>query len=173
MILCAKSCIGYKEIEQIRALFDSLFCKHGLENISWQPHEGQPYSLLAMQALAHVMQDKDEALWPALMSGVPTGHFQDTPRSNVFMPTSESSSDADVSGLEVCETNWKGARENPVELRNLLQTEMENGWLEELTLSEARQRWGEHLAVGKLNVLFQHNGKSRLIMDGSVSGTNQ
>ena len=73
----------------------------------------------------------------------------------------------------MCETNWKGARENPVELRNLLQTEIENGWLEELTLSEARQRWGEHLAVGKLNVVFQHNGKSRLIMDGSISGTNQ
>ena len=121
-----------KNSEQIRPLFDSLFCKHGLENISWQPHEGQPYSLFAMQALAHVMQDKDEALWPALMSGVPTGHFQDIPRSNVFMPTSDASSDADVSGLQVCETNWKGARENPVELRNLLQTEIENsrtgGW---------------------------------------------
>ena len=161
------------EIEQIRALFDSLFCKHGLANISWQPHDGQPYSLLAMQALAHVMQDKDEALWPALMSGVPTGHFQDIPRSDVFMPTSDASSDVDVSGLQVCETNWQGARDNPVELRNLLQTEIENGWLEELTLSEARQRWGEHLAVGKLNVVFQHNGKSRLIMDGSISGTNQ
>ena len=161
------------EVTQIRALFDSLFCKHGLENISWQPHEGQPYSLFAMQALAHVMQDKDESLWPALMAGVPTGHFQDIPKSNVFIPTSEASSDADVSGLQVCDTNWKRARENPVELGNLLQKEIENGWLEELSLSEARQRWGDHVAVGKLNVVFQHNGKSRLIMDGSISGTNQ
>ena len=161
------------EIVQIRALFDSLFCKHGLDNISWQPHEGQPYSLFAMQALAHVMQDKDESLWPALMSGVPTGHFHDIPKSNVFVPTSEANSDTDVSSLQVCETNWKGARENPDELRNLLQTEIEHGWLEELPLSEARQRWGEHVAVGKLNVVFQRNGKSRLIMDGSISGTNQ
>ena len=116
---------------------------------------------------------KDEALWPSLMSGVPTGHFQDIPRSNVFIPTSEPGAEADTSGLQICENNWQGARENPEELRRLLQEEIDRGWLEELTFEEAQQRWGEHLAVGKLNVVFQRNGKSRLIMDGSVSGTNQ
>ena len=161
------------EVAQIRALFDALFSENGLGNVSWQPHEGQPYSLYAMQALAHIMQDKDEALWLSLMSGVPTGHFQDIPKSHVFIPTSAPDSDADVSGLQVCESNWKGARDNPAELQSLLQQEIDNGWLEELTLSQAQQRWGEHLAVGKLNVVFQHNGKSRLIMDGSISGANQ
>ena len=161
------------EVEHIRGLFASLFQKHGLDNISWTPHEGQPYSLLAMQALAHIMQDKDESLWPALMAGIPTGHFQDIPRSNVFIPISEPCSEADTSGLQVCERNWQGARDHPEELSRLLQEEIDQGWLEELTLEQARSRWGEHVAVGKLNVVFQHNGKSRLIMDGSVSGTNQ
>ena len=161
------------EVDHIRSLFDALFRKHGLENISWQPHANQPYSLFAMQALAHIMQDKDDALWPSLMSGVPTGHFQDIPRSNVFIPPSEAGVEADTSGLQICENNWQGARENPAELRRLLQEEIDRGWLEELSLEEAQHRWGEHLAVGKLNVVFQHNGKSRLIMDGSVSGTNQ
>ena len=53
-------------------------------NISWQPHDDQPYSLFARQALAHITQNKDEALRP-LMSGIQPATSR-IPRSNVFIP---------------------------------------------------------------------------------------
>ncbi|CAE6968846.1 unnamed protein product [Symbiodinium sp. CCMP2592] len=72
--------------------------------------------------------------------------------------------------LVICDRNWKGARDNPTILSELID-EITEGFLEELDLASAQQRW-ENIAVAKLNVVLADNRKPRLIMDGTVSGVN-
>ena len=76
-------------------------------------------------------------LWPSLLSGVPTRF--DAPPSHIFAPKESHPASDD---LHICFGNWTGAKENPTLLAELIQQEVESGWLEEVG------GWGERLAVG-------------------------
>ncbi|CAE7153437.1 unnamed protein product, partial [Symbiodinium necroappetens] len=76
-----------------------------------------------------VVKDADKHLFLALLEGVPTGYDGDIPKSNVFTQ-----------------------RADPTLLCELLQKEVDAGWLETIPLHEAQARWGSRLAVG------MHNG---------------
>ncbi|CAE7415764.1 lactb2 [Symbiodinium sp. CCMP2592] len=52
--------------------------------------------------------------------------------------------------LVVCERNWKGARDNPKVLAELIEKELSEGFLEELSLESAQQRW-DNVAVARMN----------------------
>ena len=49
---------------------------------------------------------------------------------------------------------------------------MASGWLEEVPdLAHAQERWGERLAVGRVNVVSAEGRKPRLVVDNTVCGT--
>ncbi|CAE7251085.1 unnamed protein product [Symbiodinium sp. CCMP2592] len=95
---------------------------------------------------------------------------------NALQQLSEALEDPDATTSEEqplmeCQENWKGARENPETLESLIQEELDNGYLEEVTLEEARSRWPE-VAVGKLNVVIVPDKNPRLTVDETISGVN-
>ncbi|CAE7257892.1 unnamed protein product [Symbiodinium sp. CCMP2592] len=159
------------EVRQFREIWQQWFMQQGVQSIDWSVAEHQPYSLLALQSLSRALQDRDDALFPALIAGVPTGFFSDIPSSHVFVPKHKDDSSETPAELVICDRNWKGARDNPKILSELIDKEISEGFLEELDLASAQQCW-ENIAVAKLNVVLADNRKPRLIMDGTVSGVN-
>ncbi|CAE7250897.1 unnamed protein product [Symbiodinium sp. CCMP2592] len=159
------------EVRQFREIWQQWFMQQGVQSIDWSVAEHQPYSLLALQSLSRALQDRDDELFPALIAGVPTGFFSDIPPSHVFIPKHKGDSSEAPAELVICDRNWKGARENPKILSELIDKEISEGFLEELDLASAQQRW-ENIAVAKLNVVLADNRKPRSIMDGTVSGVN-
>ena len=113
---------------------------------------GQPYCLSALSRLSHLVADKDTSLFPALMQGVPTGFDKDIPRSHTLRPRRESDCD-EGHELLICEGNWKGAEEDPALLQQLVEEELEAGYLEVVPdLETAFKRWGkDRVAVGEVD----------------------
>ena len=54
----------------------------------------------------------------------------------------------------------------------LLQKEVDAGWLETVPLLQAQDRWGDRLAVGRLNIVTALGKKPRLVVDSTVCGTS-
>ena len=135
---------------------------------------GQPYCLSALSRLSHLIADKDTSLFPALMQGVPTGFDKDIPRSHTLRPRRETDSD-EGHELLICEGNWKGAEEDPALLQQLVEEELEAGYLEVVPdLETAFRRWGkERVAVGKVNIVKAPGRSPRLVVDNSICNTNQ
>ena len=134
---------------------------------------GQPYCLSALSRLSHLVADKDTSLFPALMQGVPTGFDKDIPRSHTLRPRRESDGD-EGHELLICEGNWKGAEEDPALLQQLVEEELEAGYLEVVPdLETAFRRWGkERVAVGKVNIVKAPGRSPRLVVDNSICNTN-
>ena len=134
---------------------------------------GQPYCLSALSRLSHLIADKDTSLFPALMQGVPTGFDKDIPRSHTLRPRRESDVD-EGHELLICEGNWKGAEEDPALLQQLIDEELEAGFLEVVPdLETAFRRWGkERVAVGKVNIVKAPGRSPRLVVDNSICNTN-
>ena len=160
------------EVQGIRELFQTwLLEKCPNASFDWSVPDHQPYCLSALACLSEVLGDKDIYLFSSLLEGVPTGFAADIPKSHVFVPNQAEEASVPDDALSVCERNWKGAEENPEVTRELLRKELKEGWLEELPLEQAQQRW-QHVAVGKLSVVFSALRKPRLIVDSTVCGTN-
>ena len=71
------------------------------DGADWSVPDGQPDCIHALAALGTaIIGDKDAALWPALLRGVPTGFDNGLPASNVFAPR-------DV-GRSICSTSSGG-----------------------------------------------------------------
>ena len=68
--------------------------------------------------------------------------------------------------------NWQGAEADPVLLEELVQIEVDSGWLRCIdSLEDARKIW-PNVAVGKLNIVHSAGRKPRLVVDSSICGTN-
>ena len=91
--------------------------------------------------------------------------------SLMFSPRRKDSTPSDGE-LLLCFGNWTGAEADPVLLCELLQKEVDAGWLEAIPLHEAQARWGSRVAVGRLNIVIAPGKKPRLVVDSSVCGTN-
>ncbi|CAE7485565.1 unnamed protein product, partial [Symbiodinium necroappetens] len=129
------------EVAELRKLTSAWFAQQGVASVSWDIPEFQPYCLSALQAIAAVVSDKDDALWPALLRGVPTGINGDIPRSNVFVPVQAEESVC-TEELIICQENWKQATEQPELLAQLVQKEVQEGWVFSVPdLETARARW--------------------------------
>ena len=119
------------------------------------------------------MADKDTSLFPALMQGVPTGFDKDIPCSHTLRPRRETDSD-EGHELLICEGNWKGAEEDPALLQQLVEEELEAGYLEVVPdLETAFRRGKERVAVGKVNIVKAPGRSPRLVVDNSICNTNQ
>ena len=74
--------------------------------------------------------------------------------------------------FKICSGSWPGATANPDLLMELLQAELDAGYVIEMpSLEAARARW-PHVAIGKANVVVAENRNPRLIIDPSISGVN-
>ena len=136
--------------------------------------DGQPYCLSALQRLRTLLADKDTSLFPAVSQGVPTGFDDDIPRSHTLRPRREGETD-EGHQLLVCEGNWQGAESDPALLQELIEEELQAGFLEEVdSIEEAYRRWGkDRVAVGRVNIVKAPGRSPRLVVDNSICNTNQ
>ncbi|CAE7805767.1 unnamed protein product [Symbiodinium sp. CCMP2592] len=116
------------EITELRSLASAWFASQGVQDVSWEIPEFQPYALAALQHLATVLDDPDTSLWPCLLEGVPTGIDANIPKSNVFIPVQHDRQEL-VENLHICAGNWKQAEEQPELLAELVQKEESEGWI--------------------------------------------
>ena len=98
------------------------------------------------------MRDPDQSLFPALLEGVGTGFQHDIPLSYCF-PLSNSD-DVDEQPLSAHLTNWQSAEDDIALTKELVQQEIDKGWVFpfEGTLEDAQQQYPLGVALGKLGV---------------------
>ena len=139
----------------------------------WSIPPEQPFCLRALHSLCAFIGDPDTALFPALLQGVPTGFQHNIPASHVFSPKPETS-DHPASPLSHHFLNWKSAEDHTDITNSLLQEEIRQGWVFEFegSLQQAQQEWPQGVALGKLSIAFSATRSPRLVLDNTVSGTN-
>ena len=95
--------------------------------------------------------DPDIHLFDHLIAGVPTGFQNDIPLSNCF-PILTDPVDNSYIHLSVHQTNWKSAEDNIDIARDLVQAEVDAGWVERFhgTIGDAQSEWPLGASVGKL-----------------------
>ena len=98
------------EVDTLRQVTSDWTVQQGAPGgVDWSVPDGQPYCLHALAAFGAAVGDKDVALWPALLRGVPIGFDNDIPASNVFAPCCVPPSDEDLQicfGNPLCWQNW-------------------------------------------------------------------
>ena len=164
-----------EEVAHARSLFSAWLVEQGHSgHVSWDIPSGQPYALHALAALSSCLKDRDSALFPALLAGVPTGFDSDIPASGCLLsaPPSEHAFALD---LAICQGNWQGAESDPASLQELIQAEENAGFVREFPSLEAAQAHfgSDRVAVGRVNIVHAPGKKPRLVVDSSVCHTNQ
>ena len=97
---------------------------------NWSIPPDQPMHLYILQSLSEIMMDPDIHLFDHLIAGVPTGFQNDIPISNCF-PILRDPIDTSHIHLSVHQTNWKSAEDNIEIARDLVQAEVDAGWVEQ------------------------------------------
>ncbi|CAE7274006.1 hypothetical protein AK812_SmicGene39418 [Symbiodinium microadriaticum] len=138
---------------------------------------GQPFRLNLLHSIALAIQDKDAQLPTILEQGVPTGAFDPLPSSKQWPQAPHSidaSSDLQGPHLEHCRGNWTMAEQSPELLAQLIQQEVDKGFVKrfEGTEEDAALRWPKGTAIGKLNVVLAEGRDPRLVLDSTVCGLN-
>ena len=138
---------------------------------------GQPFRLNLLHSIALAIQDKDAQLPTILEQGVPTGAFDPLPSSKQWPQAPHSidaSSDLQGPHLEHCRGNWTAAEQSPELLAQLIEQEVEKGFVKrfEGTEEDAALHWPKGTAIGKLNVVVAEGRDPRLVLDSTVCGLN-
>ena len=146
-------------------------------NIFHSISAGQPFRLQVLQCLARAIQDKDADLPVLLEEGVPTGAFEPLPSSGQWVQAQSSldfSADFSPASLEHCRGNWLAAESNPALLTQLVQDEVDKGFVKKFEGDEAQaaSHWPNGTAIGKLNIVTAEGRDPRLVLDSSVCGLN-
>ena len=159
------------DIQPFRDLLSN-FLEKNQRNVSWDIREDQPLHLSILQQLSIFMNDADKTLFHALQNGVSTGLDGDIAPSSCF-PVASSTLE-DPSPLSIHMTNWQSAENDLTTTRQLVQQEIEKGWVYKYpgTLAEAQAEFGEKLAVGRLGLALSDSRPPRLVVDSSICGLN-
>lgn len=74
----------------------------------------------------------------------------------------------------VCEGNWSNAEHDPATTQPLIEEAVSAGFAYALFggVQEARYRWGDKVAMGKVNIAMSASKPPRLVMDSSVPNVN-
>ena len=133
----------------------------------------QPFLLEAWSALAACCDDKDALLPPLLERGVPTGVVSPIPFSGIWEP-SEPAPNLGLDDLSIHLQPWRSGLDREDLTLELMLKDVAAGHAYELIggEAEARQRWGDLVAAGKLGIAQPPGKKPRLIGDGTISGAN-
>ena len=131
----------------------------------------QPFRLQLFHSLLLISKDPDPKIATLLQEGIPSGAFLQLAPVGLWEPNSSISSD--YPDLVVCHDNWTSANHNPDTTRQLIQKELDDGFIEELPdIATAEQRWPKGIALGKLGVVHAHNRDPRLVLDSTICGMN-
>ena len=130
---------------------------------------GQPFRLFLLKALLSVANDPDTSFVDLLVSGVPLGVDEPMPPCPSLFPAPPASEpDMDLSH---CESSWGSALSDPATVDRLLQAEVSEGWISEVSGGlPALKRQYSRSAVGKLGLVKAPDRDPRLVVDSSVSG---
>ena len=133
---------------------------------------GQPLALGLMEACQQVCGDVDTKLTQQLAEGVPTGVVNTIPASSVWQQVDVA--ERPELSLLVWDEPWQSGSDDPKTLLGLVQADVDDGFAEWLSggLAEARERFGELCAAGKLGLVHRDGAAPRLIGDSSVSIAN-
>ena len=158
-------------IQEFRDSLDSLLPLP--TTLNWHVREDQPLCLQALHAISQYMQDPDTQLFPALIEGVSTGFQDNIPPSNVF-PKKMEMEPPDKPDLSIHWTNWQTAESQPDLTAELVQEEIDKGWLIcfDGSLEDAKITFPLGVAVGKLGIATSDTRPPRLVVDFTISGTN-
>ena len=116
--------------------------------------------------------DPDFPFLDELHTGVRLGVHNEIPASPLW--PMQPSTISDHQDLVQCESSWKSALDQPDVVRQLLQEEIDAGFIERVPGGLAQlQQDHEHTAVGKLGLACADNRAPRLVVDSTVSGVTQ
>ena len=133
---------------------------------------GQPFRLHLWRILAEISRDPDSRFTDQLVSGVSLGvHCQLRP-CTVMAPGLPP--DADPRPLECCASAWQSALRDSATVDELLQEELQQGWIKEVSggLLALREQY-RLCAVGKLGLVKTTGRPPRLVVDSSVSAVTE
>ena len=139
----------------------------------WTIPKDQNIALFILQRLCQCMEDPDTDLFPYLIEGVPLGINENIAPSKCF-PLHPPSTEFDPPLLSVHHTNWSSAEDDPETVRELIQKEVDSGWVEQFpgNLEDAQQFFGNGLAIGRLGLALSDSRPPRLVLDSTVCGVN-
>ena len=142
--------------------------------VDWSIREHQPFALKILSALSHIQHDPDVHLFSSLERGVSTGFQGDIPPSNCFPVRQHSSRFDDTTPLSAHMQNWTSAESDLELTRELVQKEVDEGWVFAFdgTLADAQQQFPVGVSIGKLGIATSPGRAPRLVVDNSVSGLN-
>ena len=153
------------EVTRLREVASSWARNQGAAPFCWDVPPHQPYCLSALGQLSTMARDIDTTLFPSLLEGVPAGVDHSIPTSNCFRPNGLNEGPVEPD-FAFCDTHWLGAHQDPETLWTLVQQEVADGFVEQLpSLEEARAKWGDRLALMKLNVVRSPGKNPRLVVD--------
>ncbi|CAL1128619.1 unnamed protein product [Cladocopium goreaui] len=138
----------------------------------WSVRQHQPIHLHILHSLQKIMHDVDFTLLPSLLEGVRTGFSTAIPPSGIFPPKERA--DIEPDPLSAHLSNWQSAEEDLPLTRELVQEEIDKGWVFAYkgSLEEAQQEYPAGVAIGKLGVARSDSRAPRLVVDSSVCGLN-
>ena len=137
---------------------------------------GQPFRLQLLQAFASRSKDPDQALSSFLQAGVPAGILQSIPSSMQWQQRQSDLLDDDLDGVHLlhCQGNWTQAENNPQLLAELLDKEIQAGWVAPFAgnADAADARWPQGTAISKLNIVTADEKEPRLVLDSTICNAN-
>ncbi|CAL1156897.1 unnamed protein product [Cladocopium goreaui] len=138
----------------------------------WSVRQHQPIHLHILHSFQKIMHDVDFTLLPSLLEGVRTGFSTAIPPSGIFPP--QERTDIEPDPLSAHLSNWQSAEEDLPLTRELVQEEIDKGWVFPYkgSLEEAQQEYPAGVAIGKLGVARSDSRAPRLVVDSSVCGLN-
>ena len=156
---------------EIDAIFATFLQAHQL-NPSFDIPTDQPFRLHAFHAIAQLAGDPDAKLLIQLVDGVDLG-IHDTIEPSGTWPMKQDAQDPGGNEFFSFEDNWKSAETDEETLEMLINKEIADGFITELSsLEEAEERFGDLLAIGKLGIASQQPNRPRLVLDSTISGLN-
>ena len=156
----------------IRALWISKLKQHGStqENLDFKA-PGQPFFLRLLKELLAFSGDVDREFLLQGESGFPVGVDLPLPRTpHVFEEqTNWKLEDDPYMREEVWRSNYHSVAAHKDFVRQQFDEECAEGLMEKLTLQEAKQKYGDRIAISSLAVLVEenHQGKRRVIHDAT------
>lgn len=151
------------------------FLEANSQTPDWQIRAHQPMHLNILKSLSVIMQDEDRTLFDSLINGVCTGFQNDIPPSGCFPPNDRPADPSNMDSLSAHFSNWQSAMDHPELTQELVQEEIEKGWVFEYegSLADAQAEFPTGVALGKLGIAISEGRPPRLVVDQSVCGLNQ
>ena len=132
---------------------------------------GQPFRLKLMEALLDRAGDPDHRFLLQGERGYPVGVLQPLPRTPHMYEeqTSWKLEDDPYMRSEIWRDNYESVGDHEIFVREHFAEECKEGLMERLTLEQAKERFGDKVAVSSLAVLVEeaHGNKKRIIHDAT------